>query len=706
MGTSQRRIRTKFFGRLPVQALLTAVALSAVSSPALADVCFPTPGILPGLSGVPTWEGAGIVRTELNEPRWAAAPQTAFDSDVTGNEGLYRIMVDPSDTQLVVSFQAPTDLDVPSNADQIYFGFTTDGTGGTVARAIGIQVNGTGATDPLPAISIVQETYNSTTGWAALSGAPMWLKDAAVWRNNVDGDAAWGINFKIDLAGAGLSPTTPFKIQMAMHKQDESAGTGIDLSTPPYGGNARLAGTLLINDPTQWASAVAINSGCAAGITISGSQIGTLNSDGGNPAPNEINTTLGGVNVFYARPTIPASVGLFSGLFQGKFHVANWGSIAASNAPWTPLPNGTAVLNGAAPAPDDSTLQFACPANTATETCGIPTPAEKHQCVYVELKAAPSQTVPFTTAAAYTNMQFKPLSDFSAPAEISVKGLKQEFHDDKPRDVYVYIYPKNMPAQGRKPIFLPTDKMAATRRFAEMPPAPVRHVERPPVVDAKQNQNQNQKLLALKPKTLAVKPGAVAVASAKPGAVLTPPAKTGTGGINKPLPMLPLPQTGIRDLDLSPRQALAAVWPTYDVHVYYDSGKTVTVAGKTSKALEPMFPFTYFHSHEGPLFGFTHSFKLAGGAELKEIRPDVYLLTIPSEGVAHVVTDVMAIETPKGDEGTGPKGPPPVEHNVHCGCRVPGGSDREQSRWGLLAAATLGVAFARRRRASRLAAKG
>ena len=63
-------------------------------------------------------------------------------------------------------------------------------------------------------------------------------------------------------------------------------------------------------------------------------------------------------------------------------------------------------------------------------------------------------------------MQFQPLSDFSAPAEISVKGLKAEFHDDKPRDIYVYIYPKNMPAPGRKPIFLPTDKMAATRRFA------------------------------------------------------------------------------------------------------------------------------------------------------------------------------------------------------------------------------------------------
>jgi hypothetical protein len=656
------------------------------------------------LSGVPIWEGAtGFVRTELNEPRWAAAPQTGFASDATGNEGLYRIMVDPTYTELTVSYQAPTDLGTPSAADVIYFGFTTDGLGGNAAKGVAIQVNGSGATDPTDATTVQQHNYDvaGTPQWTAPPVAPPWLTNAAVWRNNVAGDAAWGINFKVNLTAAGLSASSAFKIMLALHKQDEAnVPLSVNVSTPDPMLNALLPGTLFIADPTKWQATVPINSGCAAGITINGGQIGTKNVDMGNPAPNEVNTTNGAVNQFYATPTIPGSIPLFSGLFQGKFHVANWGSIGASDAPWTPIPSGGAVVNGVSPAPDDSTIEFNCPANTATETCGIPTPAQPHQCVYVELKAVPGQTVPFTTATAYTNMWFKPLSNFSEPAEISVKGLKQLFHDDKPRDVYVYIYPKNMPPQGRKPIFLPTDKMAATRRFAEMPTIPVRHVERSPVgaVDA----NANQKMLAAKPRALAAKPGAqAAVAVAKPGAILAPPAKTGNGGINRPLPMLPLPQTGIGDLDLNARQALAAVWPTYDVHVYYDSGKTITIGGKTTKQLVPMFPFTSFHSHEGPLFGFSHGFKLAGGAELKELRPDVYLLRIPSEGVAHVVTDVTAIETPKGGEGTGPGCPPSVEHNVHCGCRVPGGSDRDQSRWGLLAASALGIAFARRRRTRR-----
>lgn len=254
---------TRLLSKRSVHVLLGVAAFNAITTSAQADVCFPTPIALPGLSGVPIWEGnAGVVRTELNEPRWAAAPLVQFENDITGVAGLYRVMVDSTDATLVVSFQAPTDPDVASAADEIYFGFTTDGTGGSLARAIGILLNGAGATDPQAASIIVQQNYNSTTGWAAVLSAPSWLHDAAVWRNNVDGDAAWGINFKIDLAGAGLSATNPFKIQIAMHKQDELAGTGIDYSTPPYGTNARLAGTLLINDPANWATASAINSGC------------------------------------------------------------------------------------------------------------------------------------------------------------------------------------------------------------------------------------------------------------------------------------------------------------------------------------------------------------------------------------------------------------------------------------------------------------
>ena len=460
--------------------VLGAATLAAISGSARADVCFPIPGVLPGLSGIPIWKTPGVVRTELNEPRWAAAPQLGFDSDPTGNEGLYRIMVDPTDSTLVVSFQAPTDLGTPTNADVIYFGFTTDGTTAAHTKGVAIQVNGSGATDPSDASVIQQQNFNAGT-WTSPLGAPTWLKDASVWRNNVAGDAAWGINFKVDLALAGLSVSSAFKIQLALHKADEvTPALSVNVSTPDPGLNSLLPGTLFINDPTKWANAVAINAGCVGGISIQGNQIGTTNVDMGNPAPNEVNTTNGATNQFYAKPTIPGSIGLFAGLFQAKFHLANWGSIAASNAPWTPLNGGTSVANGISPAADDSTIEFNCPVNTATQTCGIPTPAETHQCVYVELSPAPSQVVPISKASAYANMWFKPLSEFATPAEISVKGLKKVFNNDLPRDVYVYIYPKNMPPQGSKQIYLPTDKMAATRRFAEAPPIPVRHPEGKP----------------------------------------------------------------------------------------------------------------------------------------------------------------------------------------------------------------------------------
>ena len=687
MANTRQRSRFTRGRRGLVPVFLGAVALLPLPSPALADVCFPTPGVLPGLSGIPIWKAPGFVRTELNEPRWAAAPQLAFDNDVTGNEGLYRIMVDPTDSTLVVSFQAPTDLGSPSNADVIYFGFTTDGTGGALAKAVAIQVNGTGATDPSDALVIQRNDYNAGT-WTSLGGAPAWLKDPSVWRNNVAGDAAWGINFKVDLAAAGLSVSSAFKIQLALHKEDEvTPALSVNVSTPDPGANALLSGTLLINDPTKWANAVAINAGCAGGITIQGNQIGTTNLEMGNPAPNAINTTAGATNQFYAKPTIPAAIGLFPGLFQAKFHIANWGSIGASNAPWTPLNGGTQVANGISPSPDNSTIEFNCPVNTATQTCGMPTPAVDHQCVYVELSPAPGQIVPITKASAYANMWFKPLSEFATPAEISVKGLKKVFNNDQQRNVYVYIYPKNMPPQGNKQIYLPTDKMAATRRFAETPPEPVRHPEGNPIGGVgKASPVAAQPALA-KPRT-----AAVAAPKIVPGRTnQTPPRE------------LPLPHTGIGDLDLSPLQALGAAWPTFDVHVYYDSGKTITINGKTSKQLVPMFPFTSFHSHEGPLFGFSHSFQLANGALLKELRPDVFLLTVPSEGVAHVVTKVKAHEQPVGDTGGTPEcpKPPPVEPHDHCGCHVPGDHGTSGVPWSVFGLGAMAIALGRRRHASR-----
>jgi hypothetical protein len=410
MAHIQHRTRGERLSRYAAQILLGTAALAAFASPAHADVCFPTPVALPGLSGVPLWKGNGVLRAELNEPRWAAAPLTWFASDPTGTDGLYRIIVDSAYSELSVSFQAPTDLGSVSNADVIYFGFTTDGVAGALAKGISISANNSGTVDPADAALVQEYTYDGSLWSSPLGPAPSWLKAASVWRNNAAGDAAWGINIKVDMGAAGLSPSMAFKIFLGMHKQDElDTSKSVNLSTPDPGSNALLPSTLFIADPVNWANAVAINSGCSGGITISGTQIGTLTMADGSPAPSQIRTGTGTVNRFFAKPSVPGSLALlFPGLFQAKFHLANWTSANDPSAPWTPLFNGAVVLNGVAPATDNGSIEFDCPANTATTTCGIPTPSIAHQAVYVELMPSPTQTVQFTTAAAYREMDFSP----------------------------------------------------------------------------------------------------------------------------------------------------------------------------------------------------------------------------------------------------------------------------------------------------------
>ena len=652
---------------------LLAAALLLGTSTSLGQVCFPTPVALPGLSGPPNWVAPGVVRPELNEPRWAAAPQLGFESDATGLEGLYRIIYDPAASQLSVSFQAPTDPGVLSGADSIYFGFTTDGTTATLAKAVRINLPPAG-TDPILATNFQRHVYNAggAPPWVSSLGRPDWipLNTASAWRS--DATAAWGINFKVDLVAAGINPANPFKIMLAMHKRDEAAApAGVNVWTPDPGANPLLTGTLIIQNPTLWSNAAAPSAGCVDGIVLNGNQIGTRNIRAGNPAPHLINTTSGAVNRFYAQPTIPATITPFAGMFQAKFHIANWGSIAASNAPWTAIPGGGAVLNGMPPAATNDTVEFSCPANTATQTCGMAVPAEIHQCVYVELKPAPGQNVKFTKAAAYRNMDFQALSNFTAPAEISVKGLKKVFGDDQPRDVYVYVHAKNMPSHGDKPQFLRTDLMSATRRFAEAPPLPI--LRQPPA---------GRRL-----------PGAAAAAVVA-GPVRDP----------KKLREIPLPNTGVRDLDLNVHQALSTAWPTYDVHVYYDTGKTILIDKEPTKHLAPMYPFTYFHSHEGPLFGFSHALKGLEGAQVKELRPNVFLIRIPSEGVAKISTSVVAHEKGLRSETQPPPGgcptcPAVVDKGGRCNCRVPGGVDAGGAPW-WLAIGTLVMAVARRRRRS------
>ena len=274
------------------------------------------------------------------------------------------------------------------------------------------------------------------------------------------------------------------------------------------------------------------------------------------------------------------------------------------------------------------------------------------------LRAASGQNVPFTKAAAYRNMTFQPLSDYAGPAEISVKGLQPLFGNDDPRDVYLYVHTANMAPHGNEPLWLATDAMAATRRFAEVPLPLPRAPKRP---------------------------------------------REPAGAANQPrLREMPLPSTGIRDLDLNAMQALRAVWPTYDVHVYYDTGKVIKIGKVDTKQLAPMYPFTYFYSHEGALFGFTHKLEGDAGTVVKEIRANKYLIQVPSEGVAKITTSAVAHEQRKDkeEEKVCPECPqqPPPQRGI-CDCAVPGAPrGRSVAGWAALAASIVAFGLRARRR--------
>lgn len=81
-----------------------AVLVGAALSPqaARADFCAPPPTPVPGLPGAPSWSGPPPVRADLNEPRWAAGPLTPFTSDLTQNEGRFRLMTNAAGDRLYV----------------------------------------------------------------------------------------------------------------------------------------------------------------------------------------------------------------------------------------------------------------------------------------------------------------------------------------------------------------------------------------------------------------------------------------------------------------------------------------------------------------------------------------------------------------------------------------------------------------------------
>ena len=100
---------------------------------------------------------------------------------------------------------------------------------------------------------------------------------------------------------------------------------------------------------------------------------------------------------------------------------------------------------------------------------------------------------------------------------------------------------------------------------------------------------------------------------------------------------------------------LAALYPTYIVHVYHDTGKKMKLEkGGEAPIMRPQTAFGYFALHEGNLYGWETRLY---GAE--KIADNFYHLQISNNGAANVETGIQARESAN-------EPPLPPDGNVGC----------------------------------------
>jgi hypothetical protein len=249
-----------------------------------------------------------------------------------------------------------------------------------------------------------------------------------------------------------------------------------------------------------------------------------------------------------------------------------------SSTNWTTITGFDAVGSDATGKIEKECLQSGSP------PCPVPPSGHNHQCILVELSSAANLTL--LNDSVYRNMDFVSNSFFERDAEISLKGVPPLANSKGKRDVYLYVDTANMPKKTRGPL---DDK--ALRGALQAAEDYRRHVYNP-----------NPKLQL----------------------------RAG----EKALPVIKSSKT--------PHELLKTVWPTYEVHVYYDTGKELTVGGKKGRRLTAAPSFGFFVHHAGDLEGWLQDM-VGLNATLVQIAPNFFKVEVPDNGSIKLVNRIEGI---------------------------------------------------------------
>ena len=599
------------------------------------DVCIPDDVGVPYLNGNPNWWDESLGTPEywpaIDDPRWRGAFVHTSGGAAASEHVTFRTLRNADEVYMawIVSVDPLYDDD-----EYVYLGLAPNGVGGAGGDIrIVIRPFGNSNIDvPLQDPHSVQFLTRTGLGvaWAAEAQNPDWLAPAeeniAVIRNI--GEQFWAVLMRIPIdanADDGVDLATSFDFWFALLVSHSTGSVeydypeGLDIST--------VSGSE--DQAADWQGArrdlAPTAAGCIQGITLAWSDIGTVDAVGDCVPATTLSANLtvddgsGGPGsiIFCARPQNDGeSVGADD--VRATFRLANWGSTDRTTGTWDTIntPNcadsdvGKRACNQAAIATGakgaityqwDLTTEEACsydvPSHPVDCTGEDPPTKDDHQCMLVELDGAPGITFPMSSVA--RNMNFVEASTFVRDAEISVAG---------PRDVYLFVQTDNMPPPR-------SDGFDGDGGSAGGDV---------PVDDVNDTPNE-----PASPATAAI------------GVTASRDAAAGRTTDSNKRPEQPFePPADVPPLEKGEFEALRETEPTYQVHVFHDTGEVINIDGTEHKLLKPQPSFGYFVEHDGPLTGWRHT--LAGAEEI--IPGRYYKLGVPASGKAVVTTTIEAVE--------------------------------------------------------------
>ncbi|HUL58303.1 MAG TPA: hypothetical protein VLU43_03470 [Anaeromyxobacteraceae bacterium] len=579
--------------------------------------------------------GEPVYCAQRDDPRWEGAAAVAKNDGSVSYRFAFYALQDGTNLYLSWRYRGMA-LSANSAQNTLYYGYLRASDGQPVIAQAGLLAYGqsttTDGTTSNTANLIDQTNTACSVTNCPLGGSlavPTWVANTSrVWINTPDVNS-YAVQVQIPLSEIQVSGGQ-FQLWFEMLAGDPSVDVtrfawpqGQDIvssSTFPYPNIFPL--------PAKWAT-YQLSSGptdatCPAqGVSLDQDQVSTDNTPYANTIYYKLSPDTKPVNVIWARPTNHTGATIPAGKLQADFRIANWGSNpnfedweqgVTVDQLWAHVPcqentNGPVPtigdINDGTTANATNELRCTWTLTDAEANQFIAGTRKDHECILVEMSDTMSPGLVYRNRSIWNNFDVRKASSIKEPGQITIKGLKAVAPDG--RDVYVYVEALIMPASAEPPKCEPATTTGA----------------------AGAGKNERASM--------------VGVVGEGPGPLLCA-----------------ISQGRVQPHDLAVAVAnhqvteaqLDAVIPTYRVHVFHDTGLTVTIGGTKRPVLNPQGSFGFRVLHAGDLTGWRHDLHFDSGYQVDEIAPDYYRIRkVPNGGTVGVTTVVEAVEPRKYSVG-------------------------------------------------------